>query len=194
MPNEIVKLQDVRLSFFDGFVPRAQTGDDGKAGTPKYSSTFLFPKNHPAVAAINAAIEKVAKEKWGEKAPAILKSLRANGKVCLRDGATKSEYEGFDGNFFTAASSIKRPRIVARDNSPLTQNDGKPYSGCFVNGSIEVWAQDNKFGKRVNAGLRGVQFLRDGDSFGGGGAPVGEDEFDALEGSDAPAMDDDCPI
>ena len=52
----------------------------------------------------------------------------------------------------------------------LVESSGKPYSGCYVNAIIECWAQDNKeFGKRINFGLKGVQFLRDGDAFSGGG-------------------------
>ena len=52
-----------------------------------------------------------------------------------------------------------------------------------MNASIELWAQDNSFGKRVNASLRGVQFLKDGDAFAGGGA-ASDDEFDDLATDD----------
>lgn len=31
--------------------------------------------------------------------------------------------------------------------------DGLVYSGCYVNARIELWAQDNANGKRVNAKL-----------------------------------------
>ena len=67
---------------------------------------------------------------------------------------------------------------------PLTAADGRPYAGCYVIANVELWAQDNNYGKRINASLRGVQFLRDGDAFSGGGA-ASEDEFDEVEGSDA---------
>jgi hypothetical protein len=68
---------------------------------------------------------------------------------------------------------------------PLSVGSGKPYAGCYVNASVEVWVQDNQWGKRVNCTLRGVQFLRDGDAF-GGGAPASADEFDTVtEGADA---------
>lgn len=33
---------------------------------------------------------------------------------------------------------------------------------------VEFWAQDNNYGKRVNATLLGVQFVRDGAAFAGG--------------------------
>jgi hypothetical protein len=69
--------------------------------------------------------------------------------------------------------------VLHSDKTPLTEADGKPYAGCYVNASIELWAQDNNYGKRVNASLGGVQFARDGDAFAGGGA-ASEDEFDDL--------------
>jgi hypothetical protein len=72
-----------------------------------------------------------------------------------------------------------RPLVIDRNRDPLTAADGKPYSGCYVNVSIDVWAQDNKYGKRINAQLKGIQFVRDGDAF-GGGAPASPDEFEDL--------------
>jgi hypothetical protein len=48
-----------------------------------------------------------------------------------------------------------------------------------VNASIELWCQDNNYGKRINASLRGVQFLKDGEAFAGGGV-ANADEFDDL--------------
>ena len=99
--------------------------------------------------------------------------------MALHDGDLKSNYDGFPGNLYVSARSTTRPLVINNDKSPLTEQDGKPYAGCYVNASIELWAQDNNYGKRVNASLRGVQFLRDGDAFAGGGA-ASEDEFDDI--------------
>jgi hypothetical protein len=70
--------------------------------------------------------------------------------------------------------------VVDRDRTPLTASDGKPYAGCFVNAVVELWAQDNQYGKRINASLGGVQFAADGDAFGGGGVRTEADDFDDL--------------
>ena len=71
------------------------------------------------------------------------------------------------------------------DRSPLTEADGVIYAGCYVNASIEFWAQDNNFGKRINAQLRGVQFNGDGDAF-SAGRPADADEFEEVSsGTDA---------
>lgn len=176
-----LKLENVRLAFPVLFEPKTVNGE----GKPAFSAALLIDPADAQVKAINAAIDQIAKEKWGAKVEAVLKTLRATDKVALHDGDLKSSYDGFPGNLYVSARSTTRPLVIDKDKSPLTEQDGKPYAGCFVNASIELWAQDNNYGKRVNASLRGVQFLRDGDAFAGGGA-ASEEEFDEItEGATA---------
>lgn len=170
-----VKLSNVRLAFPCLFEAKTVNGE----GKPAFSACFLLDPADPQVKELNAAIETVAREKWGAKADAIIKQMRAQDKVALHDGDLKSNYDGFPGNLYVSARSATRPLVIDKDKSALTEPDGKPYAGCYVNASIELWAQDNNYGKRVNASLRGVQFFRDGDAFAGGGA-ASEDEFDDL--------------
>lgn len=170
-----LKLNNVRLAFPVLFEAKTVNGE----GKPAFSASFLIDPADPQVKTLNAAIDQVANDKWGAKAAAILKQMRATDKVALHDGDLKSNYDGFPGNLYVSARSTTRPLVINNDKSPLTEQDGKPYAGCFVNASIELWAQDNNYGKRVNASLRGVQFLRDGDAFAGGGA-ASEDEFDDI--------------
>ena len=170
-----LKLNNVRLAFPVLFEAKTVNGE----GKPAFSASFLIAPADPQVKALNAAIDQVANDKWGAKAAAILKQMRATDKVALHDGDLKSNYDGFPGNLYVSARSSTRPLVINNDKSPLTEQDGKPYAGCYVNASIELWAQDNNYGKRVNASLRGVQFLRDGDAFAGGGA-ASEDEFDDI--------------
>lgn len=170
-----VKLSNVRLAFPQLFEAKTVNGE----GKPAFSASFLLDPTHPGIKAVNAAIEAVASEKWGAKADAILKAARAADKVCLHNGDSKSEYAGYEGNFYISARNATRPLVIDADRSPLTEQDGRPYAGCFVNASIDVWAQDNNYGKRVNASLSGVQFFRDGDAFSGGGA-ANPDDFEDL--------------
>ena len=51
------------------------------------------------------------------------------------------------------------------------------YSGCHTHVSLDIWAQDNKWGRRINCTLRGVMFAGDGANFGGGSAPASASEF-----------------
>lgn len=171
-----ITVMDARLAFPNLFRPRP--GKDG--GKAKYGATLIIPPNHPIIPELEAAMEKVAKDKWGDKAALVMAGLRKQDKLCLHDGAVKAEYDGFAGNLFISANSDTRPSVVDRNKSPLTENDGKPYAGCYVNGLIEIWAQDHKeHGKRINAQLRGAQFVKDGDAF-AAGAPATVDEFADL--------------
>lgn len=187
--KDISEKQFCRIAFAQHLFEMGTVGGEGK---PAYSSTFIIPTEHPACAELRAAEEQVAKEKWSAKAPGILTSIRAAGKGVIKDGDSKAEYDGFPGNMFISARSDKaRPTTVDRDKSPIIAADGKIYSGCYVNGFIEVWAQDNSYGKRINAQLLGVQFSRDGDSFGGGARPVDPDEFGDLSAEEEnPALAD----
>lgn len=176
-----VKLTNVRLAFPQLFEAATVNGE----GKPAFSASFLIDPTDPQVKAINAAIEAVAKGKWGAKADAMLKQMRATDKVALHDGDLKAQYSGFEGMLYVSSRSQTRPTVVDRDKTPLVQADGKPYAGCYVNAVVELWAQDNNYGKRINASLAGVQFFRDGDAFAGGGA-ASEDEFDDVtSGADA---------
>ncbi len=169
-------LRDVRLAFpslWKATAPR--TG-----GEAAFSASFILPPNHPQMKEIKAAFLSVAKEKWAAKGDAIYKALEAADKLALHNGDTKAEYEGYEGNMFISTRSKVRPSVFDQQRNDLTEADGKPYSGCYVNASIELWAQDNDFGKRINAQLRGVQFLRDGDAFAGGARPADADEFDEI--------------
>lgn len=167
------KLAKVRLSFPDLFTPKAFEG-----GEPKYRASFLIPKDDPQIAVIEAAIKEVADAKWGKKADSILKSIRGNAnKFCFQDGDTK-DYDGYEGMMSVAANSKSRPLVIDRKKEPLTAADGKPYAGCYVNATIEFFAYD-KPANGISAGLKGVQFVKDGDAF-GGGAPAKPDDFDDL--------------
>lgn len=171
----IIRLDNVRLAFPQLFEAKTVNGE----GKPAFSASGLFAPDHPCVERINAGIEAVAKEKWGAKAPEVLRGLRAQDKVCLHDGDAKAEYDGYAGNLYVSARSATRPLVIDLNKAVLVEKDGRPYAGCYVNLVVELWAQDNQFGKRVNASLKGVQFYQDGDAF-AGGAPASPDEFEDL--------------
>jgi hypothetical protein len=178
-----ILLKDARLAFPKLFEPEQIQGQ----GDPKFGSSLIIPPDHPQVAAIKAAMQAVAKAKWGEKAAGIYNGLSKQDRLALHDGDTKTKYDGFPGNLFISATAQENspPTVVDQARNPLGARSGKPYAGCFVNASLEFWAQDNKFGQRVNCTLRGVQFLRDGDAF-SAGRPADADEFEEVtEGAGA---------
>lgn len=171
-----IKLANVRLAFPALFEAKTVNGE----GDPAFSASFLMAPDHPAIAELRAAFEKIGKEKWGAKWPNVKKEIEAKDRLALHDGDTKADYSGFEGHWFVSTRNKTRPLVIDRDKTPLTAADGRPYAGCYVHASIELWCQDNNYGKRINASLRGVQFYKDGDAFAGGGA-ASEDEFDDIE-------------
>jgi hypothetical protein len=177
--NLKIKLSNVRLAFPAIFQPQTVNGE----GEPAYSATFILDPKHPQMREIKSAIKDIAKAKWGDKAESQLAMLEKQARTCLQDGDLKANYEGFAGNFFVSARTKARPTVVDRDRTPLTSSDGKPYAGCFVNAVVELWAQDNQYGKRINASLGGIQFAGEGDAF-GGKALVTADDFDDLAADD----------
>ena len=91
---------------------------------------------------------------------------------------------------FISCSSRQRPVIIDRDRTQLVEEDEKPYAGAYVNGAVSLWVQNNQFGKRVNCNLQAIQFVKDGDSFGGGGVKV-ESVFDDISKEQAADANDD---
>lgn len=163
-----------RLSFPDLFTPRPfKPGDK-----PKFKATFLVEKDGPEHKKISEAILAVAKEKWPKDYAKVIAGIKGNAnKFCFQDGDTKT-YEGYEGMMAFSAGNTTRPLVIDRDKTPLTEADGKPYAGCYVVGSVDIFAYDNS-GNGVSASLRGVQFVKDGPAFAGGGV-ASDEEFDDL--------------
>jgi hypothetical protein len=152
-----ILLKNVRLSFPQIWTPKSfAPGQD-----PRFNANFLLDKaeNADQIKKLKEAIEKVAAEKWKGKKPGGL-------KICLGDGEEK-DYDGYADAMFVSASTKVRPVIVDQKKNPLAEEDGKPYAGCYVNAAISLWAQDNQWGKRVNATLDAIQFVKEGEPFGG---------------------------
>jgi hypothetical protein len=167
MKNERIMLKNVRLSFPSIFKRANFNGEEGK-----FEATLLLDKDADSaqIAKLEKAIDNAIKE---------AKIKVSSDKRCLKDG-DDVEYDGYAGCMSVKASSNKRPTVIDRDKTPLVEDDGKPYAGCYVNAIIDVWIQNNSYGKRANANLFGVQFVKDGDAFGAGDVDV-TDDFDSFD-------------
>lgn len=185
-----LNINNVRAAFPSYFEATSIEG-----GKPTYNGKFPIDPSDPQVKVLDAAMLSVAIEKWGpDKGKTIFDRMVKTGKfknievAFVHQPYTDGEgdvYAGFEDMFTLSASSAARPLIIDRDKTPLVAADGRPYGGCYVNVQIELWAQDNKWGKAIRAQLKGVQFVKDGDAF-SGGAPASADDFENLgEGADA---------
>lgn len=162
-----IQLKNVRLSFPSLFSQATFNGEKGK-----FEATFLLDKDSQSdqIEALEAAIEAAIKE---------AKIKVPSDKRCLKDG-DDADYDGYEGQMSFKASTKKRPTVIDRDKTPLVEDDGKPYAGCYVNAIVDIWVQNNNYGKRVNANLYGVQFVKDGEAFGMGDVDV-TDDFDEMD-------------
>lgn len=183
-----VRLRNVRLSFPALFKPRAfEPGKD-----PTHQATFLMARQgdpEKNLELVKQGIALVVKNGLRGVHPGA-------DRVCVRSGKEKGErgIDGYNADIaYLSANSKKRPIVVDRDLSPLTGEDGRPYGGCYVNASVRLWAQDGvknpKWGKRVNAQLRAVQFWAEGEPFGESSVDAGE-EFEGGEGGEPASSDE----
>ncbi len=162
-----ISLNKVRLSFPSLF---RQSEFDGKKG--KYEATFLIDKDDVKLKKqLDAAIaEALAASKVGKVSAE---------KICLKDG-DDSEYDGYENHWSLKAANSKRPTVIGKDKTPLAEEDEVLYAGCYVNAIIDFWIQNNSYGKRVNANLLGVQFVKDAEPFGQGPVDV-SDDFEVVD-------------
>ena len=171
-----IQLKNVRLSFPSLFQKAQFNGEDGK-----YEATFLFNKKDKK---LKAKLDKAISAKLKEANVKVPQDKR-----CLKDG-DEVDYAGYEGNWSLKASQSRRPTVIDRDRSPVTEGDNVLYAGCFVNAIVDLWVQNNSFGKRINANLYGVQFVKDGEAFGMGPVDV-TDDFDDISDDDDEDVDKD---
>lgn len=149
-----IVVKGVRLSFPALLEPKSFNG-----GAAKYSATFLLPKSDQVQEKfIRATIAEVVALKW--KTPPNL-----TGKIAIKDGDT-AQYDGYADHWFIPSSNAKKPICTYADKSPVEDPEAL-YPGCYVDVVLNFWAQDNTFGKRINANVIAVRFNRDGERFGG---------------------------
>jgi len=179
-----VSLKRVRLAFPSVFTPSA-FGD----GNPAYGGKLIIDPKSPNTEIIRNAIRESAKEMWGEKADQTVKKINDDKKSAWLEGPYRNKdgdvYDGFEGMFTLSTRSEKlRPTALNRNKQPVTEADGVIYAGCYVDASVDIYAFDSpKWGRRINAVLRGVRFVEAGDAF-GGSSSASADDFDDLPEED----------
>lgn len=183
-----IVIKNVRLSYPHLFKAWAKNPDKE---TPKYSARFLMDKKaHAAdIKALGQHLNKLMQDNFKGRIPA--------DKLFMRDGAGSAKPEQ-ENAWMISASESRRPDVRNRDKSLIVEEDDIVYAGCYVNALIRPWAQNNIHGKRLNANLLAVQFVRDGDRFGAERPDVdeafGDISGDFEGGTEAEDFDDDIPF
>lgn len=179
-------LRNVRLSFPALWQPQRSPNPEADKGKKPTYGAHLIVEDSSQREAIKRLLGQLAFQAWGDNAQQMLGSLVSQGRVSFKDGNTKTDangqpLDGYAGYWFCSARSTARPTVVNGDRTPLTEADGKPYSGCYVNAKVRFWVQQGgQYGRRINCQLQGVQFAKDGEAF-GGGRVASPDEFDTLD-------------
>lgn len=182
-PVGTVFLKRVQIAFPDVYVPKSFEG----TGEKKYSSVFLVVPGSQNDLNVQAAIKAVAQAKWGEKAAQTLKALAGQAMKYAYISGDQKAYAGFEGKMALTAKRKEKDgpvRVLDRDLTVLTQESGLPYGGSFVNARVQLWAQANEWGTGMRCTLMTVQFVADGESF-GGAPPATEAGFSAIEPENA---------
>lgn len=167
-----ILISNVRLSYPHLKKPYKGDGDQGEA---KYGVVGLLPKD----------THKAAKKLIEERIDELLKENKvkalASDKKFLRDGDESGKDEN-EGCWTVSARETKRPILRQKTDDdpkePVEREDADEvfYGGCWGSILVRPWYQDNKFGKRVNAGLTAVRKTRDDEAFGEG--RISEEEVD----------------
>jgi hypothetical protein len=157
-------IKGVRASYPHLGKPK-RVDDDDPESPKKFSMTGLADKKtHGDV--LKMCVKRIdailAERNDGKKIPA--------DKKFAKDGDLKAKDE-YDGMWALSASEVEEKPPILRDarNRTVKPEDAARvfFAGGIVNMLIKPWWQDNKHGKRVNASLLAVQFVKDdGVSFG----------------------------
>ena len=179
-----IMIRNARLSYEHIFTPSAF--DENQK--PKFSATFILPKDHPDVPALRRALFEAGQEKYPT---AFTGGAWPRGYTCaMKDGDKDEDSEGvvlseknpeYAGCYIIRADSTRRPVAIDRKKAAVTEADGVIYSGCYVNASIAAAGYEyGKVKKGVKCYLNGVQFVQDGERFGSDALS----DFDDLDGGE----------
>lgn len=178
-----LKIINARLSFPKLFQAEQYEGK----GPYRYGAQLWVAVDSPDKKKIDEAIRAVAAEAWSTKATIKLAEILPDKKACCWIDGARKDAEGYWVLSSYRKQEDGKPLVLDTDKTPLAPDDGKPYAGCFVNASVEIYAT-GKPNEGIRCGLVGVQFSRDGDAFGGGGRPNADDFDEIAEGAGVDAL------
>lgn len=175
----------VRLAFPAIYEPKAMPNDPNSK--PAYGGKLIIKPGGANAKALEDAMRQVAKEhpKYGSNWETILEDLIKKDRVCYVQGPYKDKNgdprDGFEGMHYLSGRNEKlKPTVKDRFNQTVAEgHPGAPYAGCGVHAAVDIWAQDNGYGRRINCSFQGIMFAADGPAF-GGGRPATDSTFAGM--------------
>lgn len=130
----------------------------------KYGATILLDREENAkdIEAVQAAINEIIAQDLGGNPPQA---------VCLKNGDEKS-YDGYAGCEYLSATRPEEDPFLPHqlvDAGAQPVDASRFRAGDYVLASIQIWGQNNKWGRKVNSQLVGLQFMLEGERLKGGG-------------------------
>jgi len=201
-----LKITNARIGFAHGLF-KARAMEEGQQ--PKYGADFIlteeskvFKQNADKVwvpTTMKEAQLAVANEAWKGKGAEMIEDLEPSKKAYRNGNKRKNKdgeiYEGYADAWYVTAKSSTKPKLFNRrpknedgSDNLVTEESGVIYSGCYATVTFDLYANTQAKTKGIFAGLLGAQFVKDGDSFGGGGSAKADDFDDLGEGADAEGM------
>lgn len=189
--NGMIRIDNVRVSFPHLDKPKEGKDDNGNPTKAKFGIVGMLPKK-THVAAKELIVEAMNALLAANDNPKV-----ASDKKFIRNGDDQDREE-YEGHWTVSAREERRPPVRNQRGEIVVEVEkiaDMVYGGCFCNILIRPWYQDGQkvgkgYGKRVNAGLVGVQFVRDGEAFGEGRIDD-TDAWDDVSGSSGDGFEDD---
>jgi len=177
--NGHIKISNVIISHphvFEKYVGQVRPG---QSNTPAYScSALLGKKTH-----------KAAKDLIVEVIKTLCKENKVNDVAADRKFITNGDDKAKDelvGMWVVSSRDTKNKPFCrdAKKNPIDSKNSDEVYGGMIGNIVIRPWFCDNEYGKRVSAGIIGIQKIKDGEPLGDATRITDDDVDDMLDDED----------
>lgn len=208
---EIVVIPRARLAF--ARIHKAEQSKDrngNPVGTAKFSATLLIDPSSTSgqetIKKLKAAALKAIVAKWGPKEegnwPKANPATGMGGLIyCFGNGNDLPKvYDGYKDMWYIKVADTTRPLLGNRRGEPVVDGDPEvPYAGCYVRARVSPWVyfptpKRPQSANGVNFNLRSLQFVEDGQAFGGGGSRSADEEFEKMAGDSASPSDESDPF
>lgn len=154
----------------------------GETDDPSFSCTLLFDDDTD-LTALKKAAQAAAMDKWGDKAPALLKA--GTIRLPFRRQEEKPHLSGYEEGPYIGFRNTRKPAVLDPKRQAITDEE-EVYPGRYARCVVDAFAWEHKTGgKGVSFSLVAVQLGPHGERIDGrAGAREIAGQLDDLDGGD----------
>lgn len=166
LPEGQVLIPNARLGYPKLY--KAEGIKNDASSKPRFGCQLYVAKSDTVTCkALQAEIDRLAKLKF--------KGVKPKTKdLFIKDGDGEDGDENTAGHWIISANRAEsqgRPQVIDRQRKPIDSSESnKVYAGCYVNALIGIYVPSNW--TKICASIEVVQFVKDGEPFGGGRVDV----------------------